>query len=277
MSPLSSLPPAISSYSTRSGSGSPPASESSGPLSNSTYNPLAPAVRESRNTGNATGEAPSETGRQAVSAADENESSGANRKAVEADASEKKVGGLDEAELKELTELKARDREVRAHEAAHQAVGGQYAGAISLSYQRGPDGAQYAVGGEVSIDMSPVNGDPQATIEKMRVVRSAAMAPAEPSGQDRAVAAQAMQVMLQAQSELALEQKSSDSNADKPATAASESDEAPSGAEQGERSQSSADQPLPRAALQARNSYQNIAAFGPESASSGDGFLPISV
>lgn len=29
------------------------------------------------------------------------------------------------------------------------------------------------------------------------------MAPAEPSGQDRAVAAQAMQVMLQAQSELA--------------------------------------------------------------------------
>jgi len=110
--------------------------------------------------------------------------------------------GLTEAELKELSELKARDREVRAHEAAHQAVGGQYAGAMSFTYQRGPDGAQYAVGGEVPIDVSPVAGDPQATIEKMRVVRAAAMAPAQPSAQDRAVAAQAMQTMLQAQSEL---------------------------------------------------------------------------
>lgn len=109
---------------------------------------------------------------------------------------------LDEAQLKELTELKARDREVRAHETAHKAVGGQYAGAISYDYQRGPDGARYAVGGEVSIDVSPVQGDPEATIDKMRVVRAAAMAPAEPSSQDRAVAAEATQVMLQAQVDL---------------------------------------------------------------------------
>ncbi|SFR42713.1 SprA-related family protein [Marinobacter gudaonensis] len=113
--------------------------------------------------------------------------------------------GLTEQELKQLSELKARDREVRAHESAHQAVGGQYAGSVSYTYQRGPDGAQYAVGGEVSIDVAPVQGDPQATIEKMRVVRAAALAPAEPSGQDRAVAAQAMQLMLQAQAELATE------------------------------------------------------------------------
>ncbi|MCK7551471.1 MULTISPECIES: putative metalloprotease CJM1_0395 family protein [Marinobacter] len=112
---------------------------------------------------------------------------------------------LDEAQLKELSELKARDREVRAHETAHQAVGGQYAGAISYVFQRGPDGAQYAVGGEVSIDVAPVEGDPQATIEKMRVVRAAAMAPAEPSAQDRSVAAQAMQTMLQAQVEVSRE------------------------------------------------------------------------
>lgn len=110
---------------------------------------------------------------------------------------------LEEAQLKELRDLKARDREVRAHEQAHQAVGGQHAGSVSYTYQRGPDGNQYAVGGEVSIDLSPVQGDPQATIEKMRTVRAAAMAPAEPSGQDRAVAAQAMQLMLQAQQELA--------------------------------------------------------------------------
>ena len=113
--------------------------------------------------------------------------------------------GLDEAELKQLMELKARDREVRAHEATHQAVGGQYAGSISYVYERGPDGAQYAVGGEVSISTSPVRGDPQATIDKMRVVRAAALAPAEPSSQDRAVAAEAMQLMLQAQAELSSE------------------------------------------------------------------------
>lgn len=113
--------------------------------------------------------------------------------------------GLKDSELKELADLKARDREVRAHEAAHQAVGGQYAGSISYVYERGPDGAQYAVGGEVSIDTSPVQGDPQATLEKMRVVRAAALAPAEPSPQDRAVAAEAMQLMLQAQTELSSE------------------------------------------------------------------------
>ncbi|KAA1176321.1 hypothetical protein FWJ25_04100 [Marinobacter salinexigens] len=120
--------------------------------------------------------------------------------------------GLAPEELKQLAELKARDREVRAHEAAHQAAGGQHAGAMSFTYQRGPDGAQYAVGGEVSIDVGAVEGNPQATIEKMRTVRAAALAPAEPSGQDRAVAAQAMQTMLQAQAELASEQKSSSSD-----------------------------------------------------------------
>ncbi|WP_372972299.1 putative metalloprotease CJM1_0395 family protein [Marinobacter sp.] len=120
---------------------------------------------------------------------------------------------LDETQLKELRDLKARDREVRAHEQAHQAVGGQYAGSVSYTYQRGPDGNQYAIGGEVSIDLGPVEGDPQATIEKMRQVRAAAMAPAQPSAQDRAVAAQAMQLMLQAQAELALDSQAADSGA----------------------------------------------------------------
>lgn len=114
----------------------------------------------------------------------------------------------DQAELQELAKLKARDREVRAHEQAHQSVGGQYASAPSYTYQRGPDGVQYAVGGEVSIDISPVADNPQATIDKMRTVRAAALAPAEPSGQDRAVAAEAMQLMLQAQQELSQERQS---------------------------------------------------------------------
>lgn len=139
--------------------------------------------------------------------------------------------GLSEEELKALTDLKARDREVRAHESAHQAVGGRFAGSASYVYQRGPDGAQYAVGGEVSIDLSPVSGDPQATIEKMRVVRAAAMAPAQPSAQDRAVAAEAMQIMLQAQSELAIEGSDDDPLAASRATGESDED---SGSAQGQ-------------------------------------------
>lgn len=140
--------------------------------------------------------------------------------------------GLSEEELKVLTDLKARDREVRAHESAHQAVGGRFAGSVSYVYQRGPDGAQYAVGGEVSIDLSPVSGDPQATIEKMRVVRAAAMAPAQPSAQDRAVAAEAMQIMLQAQAELALE--GSDDNPLATRGAAEETESADSASGQGQ-------------------------------------------
>ena len=135
----------------------------------------------------------------AVASDGEGAQSGNVRKAPPASATDQ---GLSQEELEQLTELKALDQEVRAHEAAHQAAGGQHAGAVSFTYERGPDGVNYAVAGEVSVDVSPVSGDPAATIDKMRVVRAAALAPSEPSAQDRAVAAQAMQTLLQAQSEL---------------------------------------------------------------------------
>lgn len=102
-----------------------------------------------------------------------------------------------------VQELKSRDREVRLHEQAHARVGGQYAGSPSYEYQRGPDGNNYAIGGEVMIDVAPLEGDPQGTIEKMQTVRAAALAPAEPSGADRAIAADATQKLSAAQAELA--------------------------------------------------------------------------
>lgn len=108
-----------------------------------------------------------------------------------------------EQEQQQIKELKARDTEVRTHEQTHAAVGGQYAGSPSYEYQRGPDGTNYAVGGEVPIDVGIINGDPQATIDKMQTVRAAALAPAEPSGADRAIAADATQKMAAAQAELA--------------------------------------------------------------------------
>lgn len=113
--------------------------------------------------------------------------------------------GLTPDEREIVGELAARDREVRTHEQQHQSVGGQYAGAASFSYQTGPDGVQYAVGGEVSIDISAVPNDPQATIDKMRTVKNAALAPAEPSAQDRSVASSANRIIMQAQAELAAE------------------------------------------------------------------------
>jgi hypothetical protein len=72
----------------------------------------------------------------------------------------------------------------------------------NFEYERGPDGKRYAVSGSVSIDSSPVQGKPQATIDKMRQVRQAALAPAQPSAQDRQVAAKAQRAIQQARSKL---------------------------------------------------------------------------
>ncbi len=99
--------------------------------------------------------------------------------------------------------LKRRDREVKTHEHAHMAAGGQYViGGPRYKYVKGPDGRMYAVGGEVKIDASPIPGDPEKTIRKMQQVYRAALAPANPSPQDRAVAAQAKREEMKARMEL---------------------------------------------------------------------------
>ena len=109
---------------------------------------------------------------------------------------------LTEQEREQIKELQARDREVRAHEQAHATAGGQYAGAPEYEMEKGPDGRSYAVGGHVSISTSPIAGDPEATIAKMDVVKRAALAPVEPSGADRSVAADAESKRADARSEL---------------------------------------------------------------------------
>jgi hypothetical protein len=106
------------------------------------------------------------------------------------------------AEEKQLNELQQRDREVRSHELAHAAVGGASTGSPSYTFEQGSDGKKYAVGGEVSVDLSTVKGNPRATIAKMQKVHAAALAPANPSIQDTRVAATANQIILKAQSEL---------------------------------------------------------------------------
>ena len=107
------------------------------------------------------------------------------------------------SEYRAVQELKQRDREVRQHEQAHIAAGGSHVrGGAQYQYERGPDGRFYAVGGEVQIDTAPVPGDPAATIRKLEAVQRAASAPADPSGQDRSVAAAAARGIAEARAEL---------------------------------------------------------------------------
>ena len=111
---------------------------------------------------------------------------------------------LSEGERKVLEQLKSRDREVRAHEAAHLAAAGSHAtSGASFSYQSGPDGQRYAIGGEVGVSVGKVAGDPEATLAKAEQVRAAALAPANPSSQDRAVAVRASQLASEARQDIA--------------------------------------------------------------------------
>lgn len=107
-----------------------------------------------------------------------------------------------EREQREIEQLAARDREVRAHERAHASVGGQHTGAPQYTFQRGPDGVSYAVAGEVSVNLSAVPNNPEATLRKAEQVQAAALAPANPSSQDRQIAARAARMAEQARVEI---------------------------------------------------------------------------
>ena len=168
---------------------------------------------ESRQAGSQTGESSSRSGVQSDGyvAVSERQGRGQQQGGQEGN-KEKGSDGQSrqqQAQQKEIEALKARDQEVRAHEQAHQGAGGQYAASPSFTLSPGPDGKRYATGGAVQIDITPVAGDPAATIRKMQQVRSAALAPAEPSGQDRSVAAKASQLEAKARGEQASKMASS--------------------------------------------------------------------
>jgi hypothetical protein len=105
-------------------------------------------------------------------------------------------------ELAQVAKLAARDREVRLHEAQHQAAAGSLAiGGPQFTYQTGPDGKLYAVGGEVKLSV-PATQNPEEMLTRAAQMRAAATAPADPSGQDLAVAAQAAAMEIKARQEL---------------------------------------------------------------------------
>jgi hypothetical protein len=140
---------------------------------------------------------------------------GTEEQATKSTSAKGKDKDLSTQESQETKALEARDREVRAHEASHKAAAGALAqGSASFTYETGPDGQRYAVGGEVSIDTSPVANDPEATLRKAETIRAAALAPAEPSAQDHAVAAQAAQMAMEARAEIAQRRSNDPENED---------------------------------------------------------------
>lgn len=114
---------------------------------------------------------------------------------------------LDRREKQELEKLERRDREVRKHERTHQATGGQHVrGGVQFEFKQGPNGERFAVGGSVKLDTSK-ESEPQRTIQKMRQVRAAALAPAQPSPKDLSVAQSASKKASEARRELSEEQQ----------------------------------------------------------------------
>ena len=108
---------------------------------------------------------------------------------------------------RQLNELKSTDRKVRAHEQAHIAVGGDLVrSGASFSYVTGPDDRRYVVAGEVSIDVSP-GRTPEETIPKAQHIKATALAPADPSAQDRSVAARAAQMETDARRDLSVAER----------------------------------------------------------------------
>ncbi|NQU69809.1 MAG: protein-glutamate O-methyltransferase [Rhodospirillales bacterium] len=122
---------------------------------------------------------------------------------------------LSEEEQAQVQTLRRRDLEVRRHERAHAAAGGGVAGMPVYEYVRGPDGKQYAVGGEVAINAGAA-ATPEATIQKMDQVIRAALAPADPSAQDIRVASQARQAKAEAVAQKNAEEREETESSDKP-------------------------------------------------------------
>jgi len=117
-------------------------------------------------------------------------------------------GDLTRDQQQEVQQLRQRDAQVRQHEAAHQAAGGQLTGPASFSYQTGPDGKSYAVGGEVQVS-AHAGRTPDETIAIARQVRAAALAPGDPSPADLSAASSAAQMEAQAQQQKQAQQADS--------------------------------------------------------------------
>jgi hypothetical protein len=75
---------------------------------------------------------------------------------------------LNERQQSEVEDLEKRDRAVRVQAQAAKDAGGNLAGPVNLTFERGPDGRTYAVDGSVAIDVFAVKDPITARIDAVR-------------------------------------------------------------------------------------------------------------
>ena len=126
---------------------------------------------------------------------------------IKSEAEKREANKEDPEEQAQIRELEQTQREVIAHEAAHQAAAGEFGGGVSYTYTEGPDGKKYITGGEVPIKMK-TGSTPEETIRNMEQVQRAAHAPADPSGQDMRVATKAAAIEAKARAQVARQEDS---------------------------------------------------------------------
>lgn len=97
---------------------------------------------------------------------------------------------LDPVEEAVVNQLRARDSAVRQEEEAHAAAAGPYGSAPQYTYQIGPDGNVYAIGGHVDVSVS-MSGSAAERDRALSTLQNAALAPNAPSGADMAAFRQA--------------------------------------------------------------------------------------
>jgi len=112
---------------------------------------------------------------------------------------DKRVEQLEAAERADLEKLRIRDAQVRQEERAHAAAAGANAGAISYTYQVGPDGRPYVVSGSVPVSYSNPSGDPAELKEAASRISAAANAAVNPSAADLSMAREGYRVAAAAQ------------------------------------------------------------------------------
>jgi hypothetical protein len=108
---------------------------------------------------------------------------------------------LSDAQKKALEKFEQRDAEVKAHELAHQTNSGGLAGAASYTYQQGPDGKMYAIGGSVPITFKS-GSTPQESIKNAKAIASATTSPDAPSSRDFSLLSSAKMMQLKAEQQL---------------------------------------------------------------------------
>lgn len=92
----------------------------------------------------------------------------------------------EEAVIRELERI---DRDVREHEMQHYYAGQPFATFPEYFQVTAPNGRPYAISGITRMDASEIAGDRDATILKLETLLRAALAPPEPSEEDKRIAA----------------------------------------------------------------------------------------